>query len=400
MQEQSNVSPQSKRAATSALRFVILIGVVSLFADMTYEGARSAIGPFLSDLGASATVVGIAAGFGELLGYGLRVVTGYLADKTRQYWAITIVGYAVNMLAVPLLALAGNWQIAVALMMAERIGKAVRTPARDAMLSYAARQVGTGWGFGLHEALDQIGAVLGPLIVVAAVYFEGDYRMGFALLLIPALLALGTLGAAYVIYRHPSSFELAPLPLESKGIPRTFWVYLGAIGLLAAAFVDFPLIAFHFNRASVVSEAAIPLFFALAMGVDALAALLFGRLYDRRGFTVLIWAVAASALFAPLVFLGGSGLALLGMVLWGIGMGAQESLLRAVVADMVPAQKRASAYGVFNAGFGVAWFTGSAIMGILYDLWRPGLIVFSLGLQLACMLVLAWVRQKAPTSAT
>ncbi|MBI2171312.1 MAG: MFS transporter [Chloroflexi bacterium] len=394
-----SVPRQSNKVAKSALKFVVLVGVVSLFADMTYEGARSATGPFLSVLGASATVVGIAAGFGELLGYALRFLTGYLADKTRRYWAITILGYCINLLAVPLLALAGNWQVAVALMMAERIGKAVRTPARDAMLSYATRQVGHGWGFGLHEALDQIGAVTGPLIVAAAVYLGEGYRTGFAFLLIPALLALATLAAARLIYPRPSDFDPATPSLEGKGLPRAFWLYLGAIALVAAAYADFPLIAFHFKKAAIVSDSMIPLFFSVAMGVDALAALLFGRLFDRRGFPVLMFAVAASALFAPLVFWGGAGLALLGTVLWGVGMGAQESIMRAAVAQMVPAQKRASAYGVFNAGFGVAWFAGSAVMGVLYDLWLPGLVAFSVGLQLLCILTLLLVRQKAPSIA-
>ncbi|MBI4311356.1 MAG: MFS transporter [Chloroflexi bacterium] len=393
------VPRQANSTARSAMKFVVLVGVVSLFADMTYEGARSATGPFLSILGASATVVGVTAGLGELLGYALRFFTGYLADKTRRYWAITILGYCINLLAVPLLALAGNWQIAIALMMAERIGKAVRTPARDAMLSYATRQVGHGWGFGLHEALDQIGAVTGPLIVAAAVYLGEGYRTGFAFLLIPAVLALATLAAARLIYPRPSDFDPATRPLEGKGLPRAFWLYLGAIALVAAAYADFPLIAFHFKKEAIVSDSMIPLFFSVAMGVDALAALLFGRLFDRSGFPVLMFAVAASAFFAPLVFWGGPGLALLGTVLWGIGMGAQESIMRAAVAQMVPSQKRASAYGVFNAGFGVAWFIGSAIMGILYDLWLPGLIGFSVALQLLCILTLVLVKQKASSIA-
>ena len=137
-----------------ALKFIILLGIVSLFADMTYEGARSITGPYLALLGASAAVVGFVAGFGELVGYALRLVSGYMADKTRRYWAMTIIGYAVNLLAVPLLALAGNWPMAAILLIAERMGKAIRTPPRDVMLSHAASQVGRGWGFGLHEAMD------------------------------------------------------------------------------------------------------------------------------------------------------------------------------------------------------------------------------------------------------
>jgi sugar phosphate permease len=172
-----------------AMKFIILLGIVSLLADMTYEGARSITGPYLAILGASATLVGFVAGFGELMGYTLRFVSGYFADKSRQYWAMTIIGYVVNLLAVPLLALAGNWPLAAMLIIMERIGKGIRTPPRDVMLSHATSQVGQGWGFGLHEAMDQIGAITGPLIVALILYLHGNYQAGFAFLLLPALLA-------------------------------------------------------------------------------------------------------------------------------------------------------------------------------------------------------------------
>ena len=180
-----------------ALRFVVLVGVVNLFADMTYEGARSVTGPFLHSLGATALVVGLVAGFGELIGYALRLVSGYVADRTARYWAVTLAGHAINMLAVPLLALAHRWEMAAALMIAERVGKAIRTPARDAMLSHATKEAGHGWGFGLHEAMDQAGAMIGPLVVAAALAAGWGYRTGFGLLLVPALLALGVLIAAW-----------------------------------------------------------------------------------------------------------------------------------------------------------------------------------------------------------
>ncbi len=381
-------------AKGTALKFVVLLGVVSLFADMTYEGARSITGPYLAVLGASATVVGLVAGFGELIGYGLRLVSGYLSDRTGRYWAITLVGYAANMLAVPLLALAGNWEIAALLIVAERTGKAIRTPARDAMLSHATSEIGRGWGFGLHEAMDQIGAVLGPLIVAAVLYVRGDYQTGFVLLLIPALLALGVLVAARLIYPHPGELEVdIPAP-ATRGFSRVFWLYLAAVGLIAAGYADFPLIAYHFEKAATVSASWIPIFYAIAMGVDALAALVFGRLFDRFGLTILVVVALLSALFAPLVFLGGFALALLGMALWGIGMGAQESIMRAAIAGMIPPDRRGTAYGVFNTGYGVFWFAGSALMGVLYDRSLPLLIVFSVIAQLAAIPLLLLVRNR------
>ncbi|NOZ76524.1 MAG: MFS transporter [Euryarchaeota archaeon] len=371
----------------SALGFVILLGVVSLFADLTYEGARSITGQYLGLLGASAFAIGAVAGLGELVGYGLRLVSGYLSDRTGRYWAITILGYAVNLLAVPLLALAGRWEVAALLIIAERFGKSIRVPARDAMLSHATSQTGRGWGFGLHEALDQVGAVLGPLVVAGVIYLEGDYAMGFAVLLVPALMALAVLLAARLTYPRPQVFEARGT--ERGELPRSFWLYLPAVALIAAGYVDFPLVAYHFTRVSTVPEEWIPVFYSIAMGSDALAALALGRLFDRFGLPVLAVSALVSSLFAPLVFFGGLYPALLGMVLWGVGMGAQESVMRAAVAGMVPADRRGTAYGIFNAGYGLAWFVGSALMGALYGVSLTYLVVFSVAAQLASVPVFA-----------
>lgn len=372
----------------TAVRFVILLGLVSLFSDMTYEGARSITGPYLAFLGASATAVGFIAGFGELVGYSLRLVSGYLSDRTGRYWAFTLVGYSLNLLVVPLLALAGRWEIAAALMIAERMGKALRTPARDAMLSHATKEVGRGWGFGLHEAMDQIGAMIGPLIVAAVLAFQGSYETGFAVLLLPALLALTVLAVARWLYPRPQELEPFTANVQTRGLPRIFWWYLAGVALLAAGFADFPLIAFHFEQTGAVPTNMIPIFYAVAMGVDALAALIFGRLYDRRGLGVLVGVALISAFFAPLVFTASFWAALAGMVLWGVSMGAQESVMRAAVAGMVAPDRRGSAYGVFNTGYGLAWFAGSVIMGVLYDASLPAVIVFSVLCQLAAVPVL------------
>jgi MFS family permease len=384
---------ESDISKASALRFVILIGVVSLFADMTYEGARSITGPYLAILRASGTIVGVVAGFGELIGYGLRLVSGYVSDRTGRYWPITFFGYVMNMLAVPLLALAGTWHLAAILMIAERAGKAIRNPPRDAMLSHATKEMGRGWGFGLHEALDQIGAVIGPLIVTAVLYFKGSYQTGFAVLLIPALLALSVLLVTRLFYPRPRDLEAILPDLETKGFPQKFWIYLAGASLIGAGYVDFPLIAYHFEKASVVSDHWIPVFYAAAMGVDAFAALVFGYLFDRIGFSILIMTAFSSTFFAPLVFLGGFYFSLIGMILWGVGMGAQESITRAAIAEMVPANRRDSAYGIFNAGYGLFWFLGSAVMGILYDLSLPVLITFSVVTQLASVPIFFLVKK-------
>jgi MFS family permease len=377
-----------------ALRFVLLLGAVSLFGDMTYEAARSIIGPYLALLGASAAVVGVVAGLGEFIGYGFRVVSGLVSDRTHRYWTITIAGYVISLAAVPALALTGNWPAAAVLMMAERFGKAVRNPARDAMLSHAAHEMGKGWAFGIHEAMDQVGAIIGPAIVAGVLAWKGSYAWGFGVLLIPALIALAVLIAARVIYPNPRSLEPSFDVSRAEGLRPVFWLYLASIAFIALGFADFPLAAFHMKTTGVLADEWIPLLYAGAMGVDALSALVLGRLYDTKGISVLFFAVSATALSAPLVFLSGAGLLVAGMVLWGVGMGAQESIIRAVVSDITPADRRATAYGLFNAGFGFAWFAGSSLMGVLYGKTVTGMVVFSVLAQLASLPLLFLVRRR------
>lgn len=382
---------------STPLQFVILIGVVSLFADMTYEGARSITGPFLSYLGASAVVVGFVAGVGEFIGYALRIISGYLADRTGRFWLITLWGYSLNLIAVPLLALAGNWPVAAMLIFAERLGKAIRTPARDAMLAHATAQMGRGWGFALHEALDQVGALIGPLIVAAALYLKGDYQTGFGLLLIPALLALSVLATARWLYPRPRDLEVtqaASEDVQAKQFPLVFWLYLLFTAFSVAGYAHFQLVSYHFSFQKVVAAAQIPIFFAVAMGVDALVALIFGRLFDRIGLLALLAIPLLSLPIAPLVFSLHYSLALAGMVLWGAVMGIQESIMRAAIAEMIPATRRGTAYGIFNSAYGLFWFLGSWLMGLLYEANISYVVAFSIALELASLSLLLIVRRE------
>ncbi len=374
-----------------AFRFVLIIGIVNFFADMAYEGGRSVTGPFLGSLGASATIVGLVAGFGELLGYGLRSVSGYLADRTHKYWLVIFPGYVIKMLAVPALALAGSWPVAGALIVAERTGRAIRRPAVDAMISHAGKSIGHGWVFGFNEALDQGGATIGPLITALVLYLHGRYHFAFAVLLIPAAACIAAIFIARLRYPRPQELEerLAELP-RAGGFSRRYWLYVGGSMPVAAGFADFALIAFHFRATAMLSQSMVPVFYSVAMAAGALASLVFGPLLDRRGAPMLILAVFLSAFFAPLVFLGGPAMALLGMILWGMGMGIQDSSLKAVVAGVVPANKRSTAFGVFDTGYGIAWFLGSAAMGVLYNVSALAVVLFSMTMQIAALPVLSY----------
>jgi MFS family permease len=382
-----------------AYRLVFLFGLVAMFGDFVYEGGRSVSGPFLFTLGASAFMVAFIAGFGEFLGYAIRIGTGYLADKSRQYWAFVIAGYLM-IGAIPLLVLAGSWEIAAFLLILERIGKAIRSPAKDAMLSHVTSAVGRGWGFGLQEALDQVGAVAGPLLFVLALAAGGTYRGGFALLAIPFVLLIIVLIIAWRSMPDPAGFEetvrTGPTEPEQEYGRWQLRLYGFFTALTMAGFIVFPLLAFHFKAFAIVPDADIPAFYAIAMAVDALVALVTGKAYDKYGVVVLM-TMPVLGLAIPLVAFSHSYLyALLGSVLWGASMGMQEAILRAAVADFTPAGGRGFAYGVFNTIYGGAWFAGSVVIGVLYTINVLYAAAFMFLMQAAAIPVL-WklVREQA-----
>ena len=361
-------SPPLAPTRQIALRFVLMVGILSFFADFTYEGSRSIIGPYLATLAASGAIVGIVTGFGELLGYGLRLVSGRWADASGRYWPITILGYLVQMTSVPALAATNTWPTAAALIILERVGKATRNPPRDVMLSHAGKQAGGyGWVFGLHEALDQCGAMFGPLLIAAMLARHSDYHRAFATLGIPALINLSLVVLARMLYPKPQDLEPRPPTTAHGGLPRMYWIYLVGAAFVAAGFADYPLIAYHFHRTGVVPGDWVAIFYAIAMAVSGSGSLVVGRLFDRWGFGALIVLTTITAASAPLVFFGGFWLAMLGAAVWGVGVGVHESIIPAAVAPMVQSTRRASAFGLFTAGYGIAWFAGSAAIGILYD---------------------------------
>jgi len=370
-----------------ALKFIILLGIVSLFGDITYEGARSITGPFLFTLGASATVVGFVAGFGEFIGYGLRLLSGYISDKTRGYWIMMFVGYGL-ILSIPLLSLANYWEIAAILIVLERMGKAIRSPARDTILSHATKQIGRGFGFGIHEALDQIGAIIGPLIFSFVFYLKGGYREGFFILWIPAILTLLVLIIARKKYPLPTRLETSAIKTDNGKLPRIFWLYTLFTFLSVTGYANFQLISYHFKIKSVISNTQIPIFYAVAMGIDAVVALIIGKVYDRVGLISLISIPLFTILVPILSFSYDYNFALIGIIIWGAVMGMQETIMRAAIADLTPIARRGLAYGIFNTMYGVSWFMGSALMGILYDFSVKYVIIFAIIMELTSIPIL------------
>ncbi|OPY32578.1 MAG: putative arabinose transporter [Methanomassiliicoccales archaeon PtaU1.Bin124] len=394
MQEEKE-APERKKWPLAVV-FVIVLGLVSLLADMANEGSRVMTGPFLAALGASAAIVAIISGLSELAGYSLRVVFGWVTDRTGRYWTLTFIGYGINLVAVPALALAGDWPFAVSLMLVERVGRAIRGPARDAMLSHASVDTGRGWAYGVQEALSSVGGMLGPMIVVLIMLIGGNYRMGFLVLAIPALMAMVLLVYAWKINPRPRDMEGSCTKIDTrKRLPSAYWYFVAGAALVAAGYIDFPIISYYLSDTQMVADDLMPILYALAMGADALSALVFGRLYDHKGMGILIVGLLIAPLFVPLIFSGNIALMLVGMVLYGIGFGAQESIMRAIVADMAPYCRRASAFGYYNAVFGIAWFSGSVLIGLLFDLSMPSMIVLAVGLQLSSIPLFMYVRSDS-----
>lgn len=369
--------------------FVLIMGIVSLFSDMTHEGARSIYGAYLNLLGASAATIGFVTGLGEMVGYSLRLFTGMIADRLKKYWSMTIFGYIINMVAIPLLAIIpeNGWIYACILIVMERVGKAIRQPSKNTLVSFAAKQMGEGKAFAIQEFLDQLGAFIGPVILFFVLLLKknGDfsgYVLCFALLGIPAALTLVSLLLAKKKFPHPEDFDTSIAEDTKLRLQPDFIIYMVAISFLALGFADFPLITMHIARTNQMPADYLPLAYAAAMIVDAFSALLFGWLYDRRGLKVLMLSSALSACFSIFIF-GFNTIAgtVIGIIMWGIGMGAQESILKSAVTTIVSKNNRSTGFGIFETSFGLFWFFGSWIMGILYDLSPVYLIVFSAAAQ-------------------
>ncbi|HEX5180935.1 MAG TPA: MFS transporter [Gemmatimonadaceae bacterium] len=404
MNETASDAPRSRYAAlaASAFAFVVVMGIVNLFADITYEGGGSINGPFMGSLGAGAAAISIVAGLGEFLGYSLRAVSGWAADRTGKYWALTFVGYGINLFAVPAMAFAGNWEIAGVLILTERIGRAIRKPTVGAMLSYSTGALGRGWVYGLNSALDETGATIGPIILAIALSRGLGYRHGYALLFISAACAIAALVVARVIFPVPSRLETdSDRRAAPAGFTPSFWLFMLAAGCFGAGLMSFEFISFHLASRHVVSLGWIPLFLAISTGVGVFVNLALGKLYDRAGLRVVLVAVFVSSLFSPLVFLGGFGAALVGLVLWGVGYATQDTLLKAVLAGMLPEGKRNLAFGLFYTGYGVGWLIGSVVTGLLYRSSIPAVIVFAMAVQLVSIpiFIQADKRRRLPDTA-
>ncbi|MCM8785126.1 MAG: MFS transporter [Candidatus Omnitrophica bacterium] len=345
---------------------IFLFGLVSLFGDIVYEGVRSVSGPFLASIGASAVIIGFFSGFGEFLTYFLRFFSGYISDKKKLYWTFTIIGYSL-ICFLPLLAFTKIWQIAIILILFERIGKAIRTPSRDALISIAGKNIGYGKSFGVHEVLDQIGGVLGPLIFFLSLSKFKNYSFAFNLMWFPCLLLILTLFFLKKNYTISIENEEKDKLYEKNKFGQKFIFYLFFVFFSVSGLITFPLISYHLSFKKIVVLSNIPVFYIIAMGVDGIVALFIGNLYDKIKLKSLIIVPFFTILLPFLSFSSNIVLSIIGIIIFGCILGCHETILRASVADIISTSKRGFAYGIFNSIYGIAFFIGSWIIGFLYE---------------------------------
>ena len=350
-----------------------MFGLISLMGDIIYEGARGVIPPYLEFLGATALIVGLAGGFGEFLGYAFRLASGYLADKTKAYWLFIFIGYGL-LIVIPLLSMVKFWLIAVMLIIVERIAKGLRAPARDTLISITTRGLGLGKAFGLHELLDQIGAILGPLIITVVMHYTlNDYSSAFTILYIPYIVLM-----LIVVYAYKSLSKLTTKEVLLKDIggvksklqiSRGFWLYTIAVLLNTMGLVHISLILYELSF--IIAAWLIPLTYMLVQAIDAIVAPTSGTLYDKLGWRVLIAPFILSIVPSILVFSKSTTTLIIASIIFGVILGMQESIYRAAVADMVPLESRGLGYGIFNAAYGLGFLISGSIFGLLLDLNLP-----------------------------
>ena len=372
--------------------FIVLMGIISMMIDMTHEGAKSIYGNFLNIVGATPKIISLISGLGEFIGYSLIFVTGIIANKSKKYWTMTIIGYMINLLAIPLLSLTwdNGWQFACMLILLERLGKAIRKPAKSTLVSFSSKNIGEGKSFAFVEFLDQIGAFIGPLILTIVLYIKGTsnllntYKTCLLILGIPAVVTLIILLIAKHKYPNPENLETAEEIQEKSKIEfnKDFVFYLIAIGLCGFSFIDFPLIEYHIETLNIIKIENLPTLYSLAMLVDAFSALLFGVLFDKLGIKTLAISTILSMLSPLFIFNFSQKIFIyIGVILWGVGMGSQESILKSAVAKLIKKENRALGFGIFEGLFGLSWLLGSFVLGILYENSTLWMIIISIGLQ-------------------
>ena len=384
---------KEKSSLSLAYKAIILFGIVSLFGDIIYEGCRGLVPDYLKFLGATAFIVGVIGGLGEFIGYSVRLVSGFLADTMKSYWLFIFLGYGL-LVSIPLLGFSFTWQVAAVFVLLERLGKALRTPSRDIILSVIGKEVGTGKTFGIHELLDQIGAIVGPAIVaVSMLTSSNDYRLTFLILLLPYISLMSFL--TYVYKKIGKTYRIAKEGAEKQkvGLPRTFYIYTLAVVMNTVGLIPVALILY--KASFFFAEWLVPIVYLMIQGIDASIALVAGHAYDRFGVKFLALPFLLAIIPSVLTVVGNDALiVVVAAVFFGLVLGMQESIYRAAVADVAPVASRGRAYGIFSTAYGVSFLISGAIYGFFLDVAGTALIaiIYALSAQFFALVLLNSIR--------
>ena len=383
----------SKRTAYVA---ILTLGLVSMLGDIVYESGRGIAPDYLMFLGASAFMVGIISGAGEFLGYGARLISGALSDKSKAYWVFIFVGYGL-ILAIPLIGFTFSLELVIVLILLERLGKALRSPSRDTVVSIIGKNVGSGKAFGLHEAVDQIGAIIGPLLFAAVLFFTANnYQAAFGILIIPFVLMMIVIAYTYRKVGKSIEAEVQNLKQEKAPLSRGFWfyclaVFLNTLGLIPVALILFSgsLILQPLGQAWMV-----PILYVVVQAVDAPMALVSGHLFDKLGVKLLVLPFALAVL--PVFFVSYGGLVgiIFACVTFGLVLGMQESIYRAAVCELVPLGRRGTAYGIFNVILGFGTLASGVIFGYFLDKGYSVIVLVGFALMLQLFAIIALGRNR------
>ena len=346
----------------------LLLGLVSLFADVVYEGGRSVSGAYLAEIKAPVVATALV-GVGEFLGLAFRLFSGYIAtilQSSTVLWGSTLLGYLITSLSIPMIAFAPTWHDVVVLYIIERLGKGLRAPTRDVIVAEVSEGIGVGKGFGIHELLDQVGAFLGPVLVSILLTLYG-YRVAYLTLIIPGMISVLLVATAWRLHPKLKSTSVRKSKLVVRGYSKSFWIYTLATSVLVLGFMHWSIASYYLKIRGVVSDAEIGFIYAIAMFVDAIVAVPLGVLFDKVKFKTLLTIPALTPVFIVLIMYAPHELIYFSAIPWGIIMCSEESIMRATIALLVEPSKRPLAYGFFGLVFGFMWAVGGYIYVAILD---------------------------------
>ncbi|MFN4219890.1 MAG: MFS transporter [bacterium] len=384
---------------------LLTLSSVALFSDIVYEGSRSIASPFMYSKEASIIFVSFIAGLGEFINYFFRILFGYLADKTKKYWSFLITGYILTAFSVPLLAFANNYTTVGLLLLTERLGKAIRSPSKDTIISYIGHKYGQGFTFGIHELIDQAGAIIAPLIIgMILIFSNNNYKTAFLFLTIPGIISLILLFFAKLKFSKIIDNEIIENKKKENNKKtnflknKNFWIYILGMSLFGFGFTNFFLISYHYKSLNIFEPSGIAFLYSIAMLFDGLFAIIIGKLFDNFGIKILILCIFLSLLSTPLLFLSAwNWVIVVAIGLWGIGVAMQESVMKSYISNITSVDERATAFGIFNSIYGISNLVGAAILGYFYKFSVINMILFSVFLQLLGILFLAIIIKKEDT---